>query len=197
MTEIKNIVSDLGNVLVNVHYKGFTDAMGWDYDVFMKFFATDFFRAFEIGKHSEEEFFTELNKYIPLNEGDEQRYRDNIYKAFSVRPRTWARMHYLKKKYKVFLFSNTNSLDFNGIDKDIEIKRVLRFHYVSHIHGFIKPDPQAYAKFKEVFSIDPKETLFLDDLELNVEAARNAGWHAEVAENENRLFEVLEKYHIN
>lgn len=195
--KIKHVVFDLGNILVDVDYRRFTDAMGWDYGTFMTFFATDFFREFEIGKHSEDDFFIELNKYIPLKENDKQRYRDNIYKTFSVRPRTWARMHYLKKHYNVYLFSNTNSLDFNGIDKDIEIKRVLRFHYVSHIHGYIKPDPNAYKKFEDVFNIDPAETLFVDDREDNIEGARKAGWHAEVIGNENELFEVFEKYGIN
>jgi len=197
MHRIKNIVFDLGNILVDVNYRRFTDAMNWDYDTFMSFFATDFFREFEVGKHSEEAFFLELNKHIPLKEGDEQRYRDTIHKTFSVRPRTWARMHYLKKHYNVYLFSNTNSLDFNGLDKDIEIKRTLRFHYVSHIHGYIKPDPRSYKKFEEVFHIEPSETLFVDDLEANIEEARKAGWHAEVIENENKLFEVFETYQIN
>jgi putative hydrolase of the HAD superfamily len=192
--KIKHIVFDLGNVLVDVDYKRFTDAMGWDHHAFMDFFATDFFREFEVGQHSEERFFSELKKYVPFKEGDENKYRNNIYKAFSVRPRTWARMHYLKKHYKVYLFSNTNSLDFNGIDKDIEIKRVMRFHYVSHIHGFIKPDPKAYERFCEMFSIEPAETLFVDDKKENIDAARQAGWHAELVENEDKLFEVFDHY---
>lgn len=195
--KIKHLVFDLGNILVDVDYRRFTDAMGWDHDAFMEFFGTDFFREFEVGKHDEKAFFKELNKFIPLKDGDEQRYRDHIYKTFSVRPRTWARMHYLKKHYNVYLFSNTNSLDFNGIDKDIEIKRVLRFHYVSHIHGYIKPDPMSYKTFQDVFNIVPSETLFVDDIEANVAGARNAGWHAEVIRNENELFDVFEKYHIN
>ena len=196
-TKIKHIVFDLGNILVDVNYKRFTDAMGWNYDKFMEFFGTEFFREFEIGKHSEETFFNQLNSYIPLEEGDEQRYRDNIHKTFSVRPGTWARMHYLKKYYNVYLFSNTNSLDFDGLDKEIEIKRILRFHYVSHIHGYIKPDPKAYKTFEDLFNVDPAEILFVDDRPENIEGARNAGWHAEVIGSENELFEVLQKYRIN
>lgn len=193
---IKHLVFDLGNILVDVDYRRFTDAMGWDYDTFMRFYNSDFFREFEVGKHKEEVFFKELNKVIPLNPGDEQRYRDTIYKTFSIRPRTWSRMHYLKKRYQVYLFSNTNSLDFNGLDKDIEIKRVLRFHYVSHVQGYLKPDPKAYRTFGEMFPIEPAATLFVDDRLENIEGARKAGWHAELADSEAALFDIFEKYNI-
>ena len=73
--KINNIVFDLGNILVNVDYRRFTDSMGWDYDIFMRFFDSNFFRKFEVGKHDEKTFFKELNKYIPLKEDDEKRYQ--------------------------------------------------------------------------------------------------------------------------
>ncbi|MEA2077507.1 MAG: HAD family phosphatase [Candidatus Marinimicrobia bacterium] len=194
--KIKNIIFDLGNVLVDVDYKRFTDTMGWDHDVFMKFFASDFFREFEVGKHDERTFFNKLNKYIPLQEGDEKRYRHNIHMTFSLRPRTWARVHWLRKRYRVFLFSNTNSLDFNGINSQIDLSRVIRFYYVSHEQGFIKPDPRSYHRMEELFNLDPTETLFVDDRRENIEGALKAGWHAEVIENEEGLFKVFEKYGI-
>jgi glucose-1-phosphatase len=199
MTEriIKNIVFDLGNILVDIDYKRFTDAMDWDHHKFMTFYDSQFFREFEVGKHSEEEFFVELNKQIPLKEGDEKRYRHYISKTFSLRPKTWARVHWLKKHYKIILFSNTNSLDFNALDKDIDLKRVIRSAYVSHAQGYIKPDPRSYRRVEELFNLDPGETLFVDDRQENVEGALKAGWFAEVIENEERLFEVLEEYHIN
>ncbi|MCF7832231.1 MAG: HAD-IA family hydrolase [Candidatus Marinimicrobia bacterium] len=195
--QIKNIIFDLGNILVDVDYKRFTDAMDWDYDKFMSFFNSEFFREFEIGKHSEEMFFVELNKHMPLKEGDEQRYRDNIHKTFSLRPRTWAKVHWLKKHYKIILFSNTNSLDYNALDKIIDLKRVIRSSYVSHAQGYIKPDPRSYQCLVELFNIEPAESLFVDDLKENIDGAKKAGWNAELIDSEARLFEVLEKYQIN
>ena len=194
--KINNIVFDLGNILVDVDYRRFTDSMGWDYDIFMRFFDSDFFRKFEVGKHDEKTFFKELNKYIPLKEDDEKRYRHNIHLAFSLRARTWAKVHWLRKQYRIFLFSNTNSLDFNGLNPQIDLSRVLRFYYVSHEQGFIKPDPRSYARMEELFNLDPAETLFVDDRQENIEGALKAGWHAELIENEARLFEVLDEYGI-
>ncbi len=194
---IKNIVFDLGNILVDVDYKRFTDAMGWDHNKFMAFYNSRFFREFEVGQYSEEQFFVELNKHIPLNEDDEKRYRNNISKSFSLRPKTWARVHWLKKHYNVILFSNTNSLDFNALDKDIDLKRVLRSAYVSHAQGYIKPDPRSYRKVEDLFTLNPAETLFVDDQQKNIDGALKAGWIAEVIENEEKLFDIFEKYNIN
>jgi len=195
--QIKTIIFDLGNVLVDVNYRNFTDAMGWDYETFMTFYNSSFFREFEIGKRTEDEFFMKLNEYIPLKEEDKQRYRNNIGKTFPLRPRTWSMVHWLKRHYQVILFSNTNSLDFDAVDKAIELRRVIRSAYVSYAQGFAKPAPEAYEKVKELFMINPENTLFVDDRSENVEAALNAGWHAEVVEDENKLFEVFKKYHIN
>jgi len=195
--KINTIVFDLGNVLVDVDYRLFTDAMGWDYDAFMAFYATDFFREFETGKRSEAEYFVELNKHIHLNEGDEQRYRDNIHRSFPLRPKTWAMVHWLKKHYNIILFSNTNSLDYNAVDNKIELKRVIRSSFVSHAQGLLKPDPAAYRRLVELFNIDPSETLFVDDRQENIDGAKKAGWHAELIKSEEGLFNVFKKYHIN
>ncbi|MEL6435582.1 MAG: HAD family phosphatase [Pseudomonadota bacterium] len=42
----------------------------------------------------------------------------------------------------------------------------------------IKPDPAIYALHTETFELDPSTTLFIDDSEKNVIAAREYGWHA-------------------
>lgn len=49
---------------------------------------------------------------------------------------------------------------------------------VSAEAGLIKPDPRIYAYTEERCRLVPGNTLFIDDLEVNVTAARRAGWHA-------------------
>jgi FMN phosphatase YigB (HAD superfamily) len=177
-----------------VNYKQFTEAMHWDHDQFIKFTSSDFFTAFEAGEHSTDEFFNELSKYIPLQKGDRARYCNNLDKKFPLRPRTWAKIHYLKRKYRIVLFSNTNSLDYEAIDKKLEIKRVIRYSYVSFVEGYNKPDPRSYKRVEELFNIDSAETLFVDDKAENIEAARKVGWQAEQVESEKHLFDILEEY---
>ncbi len=47
----------------------------------------------------------------------------------------------------------------------------------------IKPEPEIYAHLVQAFHIDPADTLFIDDVALNAEAARAAGWQAVHFEN--------------
>lgn len=47
----------------------------------------------------------------------------------------------------------------------------------SHEVGLAKPDPRAYALTAERLGVRPDEVLFLDDVEANVLAAHDAGWH--------------------
>jgi len=49
---------------------------------------------------------------------------------------------------------------------------------VSAEAGLIKPDPRIYAYAEKRCGLIPANTLFIDDLEVNVAAAREAGWHA-------------------
>lgn len=48
----------------------------------------------------------------------------------------------------------------------------------SHEVGLAKPDPAAYELTARRLGVEPHEVLFLDDVEVNVEAARAVGWHA-------------------
>jgi len=48
----------------------------------------------------------------------------------------------------------------------------------SHEVGLRKPDPAIYALATERLVVDPAEVLFLDDAQVNVDAAAAVGWHA-------------------
>jgi len=45
--------------------------------------------------------------------------------------------------------------------------------------GLIKPDPAIYRHLTDRFSLQPGDCLFIDDMAVNVEAARAVGWQAE------------------
>lgn len=53
-----------------------------------------------------------------------------------------------------------------------------RHVHASHLLRLAKPDPRIYAVFSRLSGTDPSRTLFFDDLEPNILAARAAGWQA-------------------
>jgi FMN phosphatase YigB (HAD superfamily) len=48
----------------------------------------------------------------------------------------------------------------------------------SHEVGLAKPDPAIYELTASRLGVAGEEIVFLDDVEVNVEGARRAGWHA-------------------
>jgi 2-haloacid dehalogenase len=60
----------------------------------------------------------------------------------------------------------------------------------------VKPDPAIYAHHSEAFRLTPAATLFFDDAGKNIEAARKAGWQAELFTSPTRMREDLERYGI-
>ena len=48
--------------------------------------------------------------------------------------------------------------------------------FVSADYQLVKPDQNIYRKFCQVFELEPRECLFIDDFPLNIEGAVTAGW---------------------
>ncbi|MBV8935872.1 MAG: HAD-IA family hydrolase, partial [Alphaproteobacteria bacterium] len=59
-----------------------------------------------------------------------------------------------------------------------EFLRWLRGILVSGEVGLIKPDPRIFALLIERFGIDPQRTVYIDDVEANISAARPFAIHA-------------------
>jgi 2-haloacid dehalogenase len=74
-----------------------------------------------------------------------------------------------------------------------------RFDFLAWFEGIVvsgeervaKPDPRIFAVLLERFGLDPAATLFIDDAERNVAAARDAGMHAVVFTGADELRRVL------
>ncbi|MDD3715710.1 MAG: HAD-IA family hydrolase [Candidatus Marinimicrobia bacterium] len=188
---ISDLVFDLGNVLVAVDYRRFTDFMDWDYDQFMRFLATDLFRDFECGRRTEAECFREMAKFLSLKESDIPRYRANIHRAFPLWREILELLPELRKKYRLYLFSNTNSLDFNAISRHIPFRELFDGVYTSFERGYLKPGPEAYEHIMRLFSPDPGGILYFDDRPENIEAGIRAGWQSVRIENRESIGKII------
>jgi putative hydrolase of the HAD superfamily len=74
--------------------------------------------------------------------------------------------------------SNTNHAHWLQIRDYPAIQR-LRTRLASHLLGLHKPDPEIYREAQRRLAASPEEILFFDDLEENVDGARQCGWRAE------------------
>jgi FMN phosphatase YigB (HAD superfamily) len=111
------------------------------------------------------------------------------------------RVQELARRYKTYLLSNTNPIHckhFNGeLNKHFGIEsldHLLDKAWYSHILGFRKPDEKIFKKMLKASRLNPEETLFLDDFEVNVRAAEAVGMKAIWITGENTIIEALENF---
>ena len=187
MQNINNIIFDLGGVIMNIDVKrtqkAFTE-MGVKNinDYFGHGFAASFFKDHESGKISDEVFVQKIKEEIRLDLADSKVI--NAWNALLLNfpPERIVLLEEIKKKYRIFLFSNTNAIHhkrFMEIYRQAYPESELDDHfekaYYSHILGHRKPDKPGFEIIIKENRLDPQETLFVDDAFINVEAAIRCG----------------------
>jgi 2-haloacid dehalogenase len=60
----------------------------------------------------------------------------------------------------------------------------------------VKPDEAIYRRHAKDFELDPAATLFFDDVPVNVEGARAAGWNAELFTGGEQMRADLRRYGV-
>ncbi|RKY51611.1 MAG: hypothetical protein DRP86_00655 [Candidatus Neomarinimicrobiota bacterium] len=193
MPDIKNLVLDLGNVVVDVDYPRFCLKVGIDVKAFEAFYDSPFFRGFEIGKKTREDYFRALEKYTGFPADRRNELERQIHTAFPLRLRTWGMIHFLKQHMPVYLLSNTNVVDFENIDAHVGLRKAFHKVYLSYEQKRSKPDPETYRHAARVLGIHPEETLFCDDRQDNIEGVRQAGWQGYQVESEGSFLTFLTK----
>jgi putative hydrolase of the HAD superfamily len=87
----------------------------------------------------------------------------------------------LRKNYKVFLLSNTNSIHFDQYTHElfetygIHLTDLFDQVFVSHEIGIHKPDAGIYTHVLGNANIEASESVFIDDSLANIEAAALQG----------------------
>ncbi len=98
-------------------------------------------------------------------------------------------------RYQMYLLSNTNALHIEQVQETMGAEVFGRFYscfhgfYLSHEVGMRKPDPEIFQYVLEKNSLDPGETLFIDDTEEHTQSASRLGirtWHFKVGTEDIR-----------
>lgn len=187
--EIKNIILDLGGVLLNIDYTltinsfkalGITDFEA----LFTQAQQNNLFDRFEKGEIESGHFIGELNKLLP------SKSKDAIKNAWNAMLLDFPQERFpflmgLKERYNTVLLSNTNELHLDFILQQLKLVHNLdslnnhfKNTYYSCEMGMRKPDPEIFLKVCELEGFNPKETLFIDDTLQHVEGAKSAGLNA-------------------
>lgn len=189
MQPVKNIIFDLGGVLMDIDFKlthcAFEQLGVPNFaELYNQYHADIFFSDFEKGKIPTEEFFDRIRHIcqFDLNNDAIRNAWNALLIGFPADRNNW--LFRIRKKYAVYLFSNTNIIHYQSFAKTFEnvtgkeLNSCFVKAYYSHEMGLRKPDPASFQFIIDEQQLDPSETLFIDDTIKNVEAAKELGMQA-------------------
>lgn len=198
--EIKAVIFDLGNVLVNYDVKRaarrFSEAGGISQiRIWAHFFLSRFEQAYTRGELSTLEFYRAASRVFkkPIPYETFKHYWNDI---FWENPGMDRLLRRLKKQYPLYLISNTNDLHFSYIKKHFRILRHFKKRFPSHEVGARKPDLKIYRRVLRKIGLRPEKTVFIDDMKKFIVGARKVGMHAIHFKTRERLIKDLRKLGI-
>lgn len=179
--EIKAVIFDLGNVLVNYDVgraaRRFSKAGGISQlRIWAHFFLSKFEQAYTRGEISTAEFYREASRIFkkPVPYKTFKHYWNDIFWQNPGMDRLLSR---LKKHYPLYLISNTNLLHFTHIKKQFRILRHFKKMFPSHEVKARKPELRIYRRVLKKIGLRPEETVFIDDMKSFIEGAKKTGMH--------------------
>ncbi len=188
MAELKNIIFDLGAVLINIDYKKTERAfiaLGVENfeTMYSQFTADAIFEKLETGKISNADFYDKL-----ISLGDNKITAAQIKNAWNGLVLDWRAeslnfLEALSPKYKLFLLSNTNAIHHECFINSLkietnrtEIDSLFTKAYYSHEIHFRKPNANIFEFVAKDAKINMEETLFIDDSSNNIDMAKLLGF---------------------
>ena len=195
------IVFDLGNVLILFDFKKalikldqVEDGLG---DRFNNYFKANYHlhREFEKGKISEKDFIIRMLEIVD-NKIDESTFCKYYADIFSLNEDVISLLPVLKKNYKLFLLSNTDSIHKKYGWEKYEFLKYFDKLILSFEVGSVKPEEKIYRAVEEASGFSSQKHIFIDDIQEYVDGAKNIGWDAVRFEGYEKLIKDLKERNI-
>jgi glucose-1-phosphatase len=174
---IKTILFDLGNVVIPFDFKRAYARMAGlcgctPEEVPVRIRATGLVAPFERGEIEAERFVRQFSAALSLNITC-QEFCDWWSSVFL--PETLvsdALLEDLRRRHRLLALSNTNVIHFGMVKDAYPLLRHFDGFVLSHEVGAAKPEAKIYREAIARAECRPEECFFIDDLAVNVEAAR-------------------------
>ena len=183
---IRNVVFDVGGVLVKLHYQPF---VGYLVKSGVDMSAIDL-EAHERGDLTGEAMLERIAGMAtrPL---DPDELRTQWLSMFERWDEMFTLASGLMTDYRVYLLSNVGDLHWRYLDAQYGLDDLVHGTLASFRVGAIKPSEAIYREAERRFALEPAATVFIDDLAPNVAGARACGWqaihHVDPAETRRQL----------
>jgi putative hydrolase of the HAD superfamily len=184
---IRNIIFDLGGVIVNIDpvvtFKAFSALSQKPLEEITEIYHnTAFFRHYESGKISDHDFRNGIRNVLKINSSDDE--IDAAWNALlmEIPAGKMEMLRRTRKKFRTFLLSNTNNIHrvrfenvFAGFSPGEDIHTLFEKVYYSFRMDMRKPEPGIFLSVLSENDLEPGETLLIDDNKENIESAGSLG----------------------
>lgn len=182
LKKIKNILIDFGGVLYEINPMNsiirFSEISGVSENILS---SPDFYNThiapFEKGIYSVKEFINYLCRVLNINITEEEFEEIWLKTLIAIYPDSINIMLALKKRFRLFLLSNTNLLHYKKFSKECEqLFKIFDKTYFSFNIGLLKPEKEIFRYVEKDANLKPSETLFIDDSLANINSADILGY---------------------
>lgn len=205
MTDIKNIILDLGGVIINLDIPKTISAFNLiapsNFEtIYTQLQQTPLFDEFDKGLISEEDFFKGLNKALQVNCTQQQLINAWNAMLLDFPQHRLDLLKKLKTNYRLFLLSNTNETHVTEFEKQLQqvngyqnLEPFFEKVYYSCRMGMRKPDVEIFEQVLKENNLNASETVFIDDTIHHINGALKAGINAYLLPKNKELEDLLKE----
>ncbi|MCI8760979.1 MAG: HAD family phosphatase [Clostridia bacterium] len=180
---IKNIVFDLGGVLIDFKPEKYLEHIGYSEEE-VSFFTTMIFWSSEWSEYNSSKYDDRRTKENLIKRNPQYASEiENIFNKIDYQYILFEKkdtVHYLKelksRGYHIYLLSDL-SIDSYNYNKQFDFFNDIIGGVYSFEVGSTKPNKKNYETLLSKYQLIPEETIFIDDRLENVKAADNCGIH--------------------
>lgn len=197
---IKNIVFDIGNVLLNfkpVEYLRTKMEEENIKSVKEAVFDSPEWPMLDEGTITEKEAIRVISERNAEIKDLVELAFDNWYDMLTPIENSVKLLKELKAKgYNLYYLSNFQELAYDYIIKEYEFFGLFDGGVASFAEKLMKPDKDIYEKLMERYDLKPEECLFMDDTALNIDGAENGGMKGIVFTTAEDAMDKLKKFDV-
>ncbi|MBQ7637415.1 MAG: HAD family phosphatase [Clostridia bacterium] len=180
---IKNVVFDLGRVLVEFDPEAYIRSFGFGEPETKNLFDAVFGKDWYLHDRGDYKTIDDLSlalvkKYPDLSDGIRTVLNGDWVKIHYLKTGTAAYLEELKNRgYNIYILSNLSVESYEFISK-YPFFTLINGGVFSYMENCCKPEPKIYKTLLERYSLDPAETVFIDDNADNIIGAEAFGINA-------------------